>query len=127
MVALDVAHQPVEDVYVAVDGDVDLVQAFLRQRRGGYGGVCVGALLLGTAVGAHVDVEVVAEVFHFFDEEVARAHEVLLEAFGLVTDMDYYLTARAEAHVVVVRRGVRCRRWVGDDSLAVSACCSFGQ
>lgn len=60
----DVVHEPVEDLHVAVDGDVHLLPS----------------------LGVHG--QVLGEVTHLFDEQISGTREVLLQVLCLVTDMD---------------------------------------
>ena len=60
----DVVHEPVEDLHVAVDGDVHLLPP----------------------LGVHG--QILGKVTHLFDQEISGTREVLLQVLGLVAHVD---------------------------------------
>jgi hypothetical protein len=89
MIPFDVPHEPIEYVYVAMDGYIYFVEAFFGQSRE-RGDMCVRARRILGAIG-HVNVQIVAKILHFFNEQVSRAHKVLFQSLGFIANVNYDL------------------------------------
>lgn len=101
-----VVHEPVEDLHVAVNGDVDLLPP----------------------LGVHG--QVLGKVPHLFDQQISGTGEVLLQVFGLVTHVDQHVgtaeTTAAQIRPVVklnAAKGRRFPRKMSTRTLAASEVC----